>query len=954
MYLRFHLFIIVNGFLITLGISQASELNKCRTIDGTFNNLANPTWGSAGTNLVRLGKADYQDGIFQPFTGRISGRVISNEIFAQDEIDIKDPTNLSDFCWVFGQFIDHEFGLTPNNSESFDISVPPGDFWFDPNDKGNQVIKMKRNLFDKSTGTSAANPRQHVNMVTSFIDGSAVYGSDIKRANWLRSFKKGKLKVSQGNLLPYNTIDGELNSPLDPAAPEMGNDTGEESKLFVAGDVRANENPLLASVHTLFVREHNRQCDIISAKHPNWSDEEIYQYARKIVGGFIQQILFYEWLPSVGVTLPGYTGYKPQVNPTMSNEFTAAGFRLGHTLLSSNIRRLNSDGTPFQNSADLRLKDVFFKVSAIKDAGGIEPFLQGMGTQVQQRFDSKVVDDIRNFLFGKPGQGGFDLAAINIQRGRERGLPSINELRKKLNLPAYKSVNEIHPDNNTLIRKLESLFRDVESIDLWVALLSEKKMDGTIFGETLLRFLTYTFTNVRDGDRFYFEIDPVLSEEDKKWIREVTFNRLVLSNTQIKKMQSRVFTQVNFPEICDNMAVEASFNFKNVNDTPISNMGVYFSNRLLNATNENGSFSVKNLSACLEYEFKLATEPAGLITGLSTKDIIIIQHHILGHRKLSSIPAMIAADMDNSATISSLDIILLRKILVGYPTDFSTENMWQYVNASVSGMGKFPGSVKFQESNPYGTTKEYYLIKKGDVDGDWYNSSSGNPSFTSIVIEEKDFIAGQTMELPIQFIEGGHWAGFQFSFSVNADLVDLETIQWANFPEFSDANLKWQKESGVIHVSWNYSGANVPFFDKEKVLFILKFKAKKAGFLHDVLTFAKDGLAPEVYLSDISTGNISLVVLPNLIRDFNTYPPQPNPFIEETTIPYTLNASTFGVIYLFDGTGKLILEERKLMPSGKGDWLISGDRLPHSGIYFYEIRTDSGYKKSGKIWLMQK
>jgi hypothetical protein len=479
-------------------------------------------------------------------------------------------------------------------------------------------------------------------------------------------------------------------------------------------------------------------------------------------------------------------------------------------------------------------------------------------------------------------------------------------------------------------------------------------MDGTIFGETLLRFLTYTFTNVRDGDRFYFEIDPVLSEEDKKWIREVTFNRLVLSNTQIKKMQSRVFTQVNFPEICDNMAVEASFNFKNVNDTPISNMGVYFSNRLLNATNENGSFSVKNLSACLEYEFKLATEPAGLITGLSTKDIIIIQHHILGHRKLSSIPAMIAADMDNSATISSLDIILLRKILVGYPTDFSTENMWQYVNASVSGMGKFPGSVKFQESNPYGTTKEYYLIKKGDVDGDWYNSSSGNPSFTSIVIEEKDFIAGQTMELPIQFIEGGHWAGFQFSFSVNADLVDLETIQWANFPEFSDANLKWQKESGVIHVSWNYSGANVPFFDKEKVLFILKFKAKKAGFLHDVLTFAKDGLAPEVYLSDISTGNISLVVLPNLIRDFNTYPPQPNPFIEETTIPYTLNASTFGVIYLFDGTGKLILEERKLMPSGKGDWLISGDRLPHSGIYFYEIRTDSGYKKSGKIWLMQK
>ena len=104
-----------------------------------------------------------------------------------------------------------------------------------------------------------------------------VYGSDIKRANWLRSFKNGKLKVSEGNLMPYNTSSGELDSPIDPLAPEMVNDTGEESKLFVAGDVRANENPLLASVHTLFVREHNRQCDLIKLKNPAWSDEEIYQ-----------------------------------------------------------------------------------------------------------------------------------------------------------------------------------------------------------------------------------------------------------------------------------------------------------------------------------------------------------------------------------------------------------------------------------------------------------------------------------------------------------------------------------------------------------------------------------------------------------------------------------------------------------------------------------------------------
>jgi len=954
MYRKLLLIIVINGFLLVQGISQSAVDNKFRTIDGTFNNISNPSWGATGSNLVRLGKASYQDGIYQPYSARISGRAISNEIFAQDDIDIKDPSNLSDFCWVFGQFIDHEFGLTPNNTERFDISVPPGDIWFDPNDSGNAVIQMKRNIFDKSTGTSVSNPRQHINMVTSFIDGSAVYGSDIKRANWLRTFKNGKLKVSEGQLLPYNTIDGELNAPLDPSSPEMVNDTGEELKLFVAGDVRANENPLLTSIHTLFVREHNRQCDLLSSKNPDWSDEKVYQYARKIIGGFIQQILFYEWLPSVGVNLPEYKGYNDKINPMVSNEFTAAGFQLGHTLLSSKIKRLNADGTPLQNGVDLKLRDVFFKVSIIKESGGIEPFLQGMGVQVQQRFDSKIVDDIRNFLFGKPGQGGFDLAAINIQRGRERGLPSINDLRRTLNLLPYKTISVVNPENITLIRKLESLFSDIESVDLWVALLSEKKLEGTIFGETMVAFLTHTFKNLRDGDRFFYEIDPILSAEDKKLIRDVQFNQLVLANTTIKKMQSQIFTQVNFPQICEKMEMQASFSFRNVNEKPIANMGVYFTNQQLNSTNATGSFSVKNLSACNTYEFKLATEPANLLSGLSTKDILLIQNHILGNRKIKSIPSLVAADVDHSATVSSLDIILLRKMILGYPNSFSSDNIWQYVGSTSSGMGVYPNSVKFLESNPYGTSKDYYLVKKGDVDGDWYQPDDEFFGSSPLVIMDRDFIAGQEISLPIQFLNGGNWSGFQFTLAINPNLVDLQNIQIANLPDFFENNIRWEKESNLIHVSWNYSGGNVPFFEKNQVVFTLKLQAKKQGLLSEAFSFAKGGLSPEMYLSDLTSLKMEKVVISNPINDFDTYSPQPNPFITETIIPYRLDLSTYGVLQVFDLSGKLIFKERKLMASGKGSWMVSSSRLSHSGIYFYEIVTDSGHKSAGKIWLLQK
>jgi hypothetical protein len=776
----------------------------------------------------------------------------------------------------------------------------------------------------------------------------------MKRANWLRSFKNGKLKVSEGNLLPYNTLSGELDSPIDPLAPEMGNDTGEESKLFVAGDVRANENPLLASVHTLFVREHNRQCDLIKLRNPAWSDEEIYQYARKIVGGFIQQILFNEWLPSVGIHLPAYSGYKSNINPTVSNEFTGAGFRLGHTLLSSKIRRLNPDGTSFQSALDLKLRDVFFKVSVIKESGGIEPFLQGMGSQVQQRFDSKIVDDIRNFLFGKPGEGGFDLAAINIQRGRERGLPSINEVRKALQLPPYKSIADINSDNVTLTRKLESLFRDIESIDLWVALLSERKSEGTIFGETMKHFLIFTFTNLRDGDRFYYEVDPVLNAEDKNLIREVKFSHLVLANTAIKKMQSLVFNQVNYPEVCEKMDMEATFSFRNVNDVPISNMGVYFSNQLIYSTNALGAFSVKNLSACKVYEFVLATDVASPLAGITTKDILLIQNHILGNNRIKFIPSLVAADIDNSGVVSSLDIIMLRKIILGYTSNFNVENSWQYVSSSASDMGVFPNKVKFLESNPYGTRQDFYLVKKGDVDGDWYNGAPSEPVTASIVIGENDFIAGQEVNYPIQFSEGGRWGGFQFSLAINSELVELEDIQRSNLPDFFETNLNWNKEKNVVHVSWNYSGVNVPFFEKNQLLFNLKLKAKKQGYFSEAVTFAKDGLSPEIYQPDATSGKINMTILPNQINDFTTYSPYPNPFVEETNIPYTLDASTFGVLNVFDLTGKVVLQERRLMASGKGNWLISGNRLSHSGIYFYDIVTDSGHKSAGKIWLMQK
>lgn len=352
-----------------------------RQIDGSMNNPVNPDWGAAHTPLLRLSGNGYTDSISSPAgQDRPNARYLSNLIFNQPELT-PDPMTLSDFTWVFGQFMDHDMGLTENNTEPINIDVPIGDPDFDPLGFGTVRIPLNRNKFMEGTGTSPENPRLHPNEITCFIDGSAVYGSDDARAAWLRSFEGGKMKVSTGNLLPYNTIDGELGSEIDPDAPHMGDDVGFLTYLFVAGDVRANENPLLASFHTLFVREHNRQCDLLAQAHPDWNDEQLYQHARKIVGGLIQSVVYDEWLPTMGVDVPEYTGYNQTVHPQLSNTFTAAAFRLGHTLLNSNIRRVDATGNVIPEG-NLSLRDAFFNVSAVSEVGGLDPYFAGMAQQL--------------------------------------------------------------------------------------------------------------------------------------------------------------------------------------------------------------------------------------------------------------------------------------------------------------------------------------------------------------------------------------------------------------------------------------------------------------------------------------------------------------------------------------------------------------------------------------------
>ncbi len=289
--------------LLLIGIQG---FGQNRTIDGSSNNLQNSNWGASGNQLRTLTSNGFEDGISAPGgINRPNPRIVSNTIFAQDSM-INDALTLSDFTWVFGQFIDHDVIATPSNHDE-DISIPINfsDPHFNPGGAFPFIeIGMTRSLEHPGTGTSSINPRGYTNDITSWIDASNVYGSDLDRAEYLRSFTEGKLKTSTGNLLPFNTDNHEYGGIIDDSAPFMDNENPFNDQLFVAGDSRANENVALASFHTIFVREHNRLCDELVLANPNWSDEELYQHARKIVSAYIQSIVYDEWLPVMGVHLP--------------------------------------------------------------------------------------------------------------------------------------------------------------------------------------------------------------------------------------------------------------------------------------------------------------------------------------------------------------------------------------------------------------------------------------------------------------------------------------------------------------------------------------------------------------------------------------------------------------------------------------------------------------------------
>ena len=451
-------------------------------------------------------------------TGELSGkdrpapRVISNAVAAQGNQETQNNNNASDLLWSWGQFIDHDMVLTKEGEEAANISVPKGDPGMDPTGTGRGFIP-----FARSEGVIDANGiRQQVNEQTPLIDASMVYGATPEETDHLRSHTGGLMKIE---------ADGYL-----PKAPET---------MVLAGDKRAAEQPGLLSLHTLFIREHNRQAKYIAEHNPLMSDDKIFAEARKIVTAEIQAITYNEFLPvllgSEKANPNNFNIVQKTNDGTVSNEFSTAAYRLGHTLVSDKVAVKQIDGSIKQVSLD----DVFFQPEFTRKEG-IGAILSGQSEQTSEKVDNKIVDGLRNRLFGPPGSGapGLDLASLNIQRGRDHNIPTYNAMREALGMQKIESFYDPIFQNG-VGEQLASVYLSPDEIDLWVGGLAENASGDSMLGETFTKIVSEQFAKTAKADENFYTRS--MSYADQQWLNNLSLSDILRANTENTSIDNTPF-----------------------------------------------------------------------------------------------------------------------------------------------------------------------------------------------------------------------------------------------------------------------------------------------------------------------------------------------------------------------------------------------------------------------------
>jgi Animal haem peroxidase len=501
-----------------------------RTADGSWNDLEHSEMGMAGTRFGRNVPLEYtwpdRDRIMVP-----NPREISRKLMTRDTFNPAVAGNALIAAWL--QFMIHDWfkhGTSPKDNP-WVVPAVAGDDWPAPN------VLVMRTPPDPTTPPGSMLPPTYLNVNTHWWDASSIYGDDLEQQRFLREGSGGRLRL----------VDGLPPVPPDPA----------DNPALVPGFWLG-----LGMMQTLFALEHNSIAAMLAAAHPEFDDETLFQRARLVTCAVIAKIHTTEWTPAV-------TAHPTAVEGLYANWWGLAGPKL-HDFVAAISGDEALRGIPGTQTEDYgvpyALTEEFVAVyrmhplvpddfdfrSARDGAPTLGPlsFADLTGPQAVPILRDQSLDDIiytfgtthpglvtlHNFprglqTFKRPDTGEYvDMAALDIVRCRELGVPRYCEFRRLLHLPVPQTFDEV-TSNKTWARELHDVYDGkIDDLDLIPGVMAEDFPQGFAFSDTAFRIFILMASRRLNSDRFFTDYftDEVYTPEGMRWITDTTMSSLLV------------------------------------------------------------------------------------------------------------------------------------------------------------------------------------------------------------------------------------------------------------------------------------------------------------------------------------------------------------------------------------------------------------------------------------------
>lgn len=373
-------------------------------------------------------------------------------------------------------------------------------------------------------------------------------------------------------------------------------------------------------------------------------------------------------------------------------------------------------------------------------------------------------------------------------------------------------------------------------------------------------------------------------------------------------------------------------------------------------TGPSGSFNFEGLPPAQEYTI-IPAKNMNASNGVTTYDLLQITKHILGVQPLGSPYRIIAADINNSGTITASDLIEMRKVILFINDAFPNNSSWRFVDAEYS----FPNPANpFQEDFPEvhftgmvssNETANFVGIKTGDVNGSAASNSllggedRGDDGQWDMIVQQEILEKGQTTAVSFLGDISEGLQGMQFTLQFDKDKLAYKGMTQGVLTGFDEQHIGTRfLEEGLLTFSWaDIAGVSA---DKESQLMALDFEVLSGGRLSDMLAISPVLTTAEAYMEDgrvVALGlafreengtAMEIAAEPVLMQN------QPNPFNGQTVIAFSLPAAAQASLSIFDVTGRKLIVKQGFFAAGRQEIVLDSGLLPASGVWYY--RLDSG------------